>query len=90
MFTLKSRTVDQATIAKIYFLPKGHSKSTSNFPFISSLEILGGATKHSTVRDFTVLLKIQSSTSIETILKLFLLAYYSRIELVVEMVSKID
>ena len=36
---MESQTIDRATIAKINFILKGHSK----FPFISSLKILGCA-----------------------------------------------
>ena len=45
--TVKSGTVDRNTIAKINFLPIGHSKQISNFPFIiiSSLKILESANK---------------------------------------------
>ena len=39
LHAVESQTIDRATIAKINFILKGHSK----FPFISSLKILGCA-----------------------------------------------
>ena len=45
MTSVEAGTADRATIVKINFSPKGHSKQTSNFPFISCMKILWGANK---------------------------------------------
>ena len=45
-------TIDLETVD--YFFPKGHSKQTSNFSFISSLKILGGATKQDVLQFATL------------------------------------
>ena len=45
-------TVDLETVD--YFFPKGHRKQTSNFSFISSLKILGGATKQDVLQFATL------------------------------------